>query len=946
MYEIYRGIERSFSLKKLLPGVQYAMRVKAMNIIGESPWSDIFTFATQSSVPSTPDAPVVASATPTSVVLIWAPVASNGADVTGYQVEMDDGEGSDLQFVALTREPQYSASNLLSGFNYKFRIRAENSEGYSQWSQLCCVKTATSPPSKPNPPRRLQATSSAIVIAWSPPEYDGGSPILCYVVEMRPKTNVRDEETPEMVWNIVYKGMELRYTIRGLRPGFAYTVRVQAVNEVGESAFSTEVDVHTAASIPDAPGAPKVSGRHQDSIHIKWLPPEHNGGSEILSYKLENRMVKTIQSNPLIQGAPQSEDVFHTAFEGNELSSHVANLQPGTCYEFRVLAQNKFGQSPWSPLVLGETKPGVPIAPEFESIVPGTEFGSLALHWKRAYGQGAEVTSYVVQMKDVLSKTPPAGVNHEESVSPSEATTSHVSGNVSGNGSMLVTSLPDVQEESSDGQLYQTVFEGSGLCCQIKHLVPNTRYMFRLKACNKVGISPWSRTMLAQTAPAPPGDPEQLKVSQLTNSSVRMMWSCPTKSFGAEVGKYELQYSILSRLSYTGRSWKTAYVGHDLQTEILELHPGQSYCFRARAWNSCGWGRWTEEVIATTLPSTPGKPASPACVPKSSTLIRVAWDPPVETNGAAVVQYELKMWKSSEDADDDKILYKGPDLSFKASNLSPGTTYSFSVRAINAVGPGAFSAPGMATTGLAAPLEPRNVQVMLEDADVGYNATPIGVVAVTWDSPEASDFHAACVAYEIEALCVRQQSGSTSLADPQSKNLNVKQTCKGNACKMRGLNFGEAYRIRVRGIGAHGAGHGRWSAACSVVLPNKEHAGGLDNSKCASIAGEENDIVVKKTKDTMLENTSGKLKNLKEGTEGKRIGSGPSKSHAISKMAVAKPRPKTHGTVIARLFGISDKALLKIFLLFVFILTIVFLVVLEPEQEVAYWEEDENYVNY
>ena len=60
-------------------------------VIGESPYSLPFSALTQAAVPSQPAAPTAASASESSLTLQWEAPADNGAAISGYQLEMDDG---------------------------------------------------------------------------------------------------------------------------------------------------------------------------------------------------------------------------------------------------------------------------------------------------------------------------------------------------------------------------------------------------------------------------------------------------------------------------------------------------------------------------------------------------------------------------------------------------------------------------------------------------------------------------------------------------------------------------------------------------------------------------------------------------------------------------------------------------------------------------------------
>jgi hypothetical protein len=94
-FPVHRGSERAFLAKRLVPGVQYCARVKAINCEGESAWSPLGVFYTQATVPSwaPSDAPFVWDTTATSVTLGWPEPASNGGNVTGYEVRGRNNRG-------------------------------------------------------------------------------------------------------------------------------------------------------------------------------------------------------------------------------------------------------------------------------------------------------------------------------------------------------------------------------------------------------------------------------------------------------------------------------------------------------------------------------------------------------------------------------------------------------------------------------------------------------------------------------------------------------------------------------------------------------------------------------------------------------------------------------------------------------------------------------------
>ena len=76
-------------------------------------------------------------------------------------------------------------------------------------------------------------------------------------------------------------------TLSGLRAGCIYRVRVRARNDSGYSPYSQPADVGTAADVPGQPSAPAAISRTAHTVAVTWEPPAHDGGSPVVSYRLE-----------------------------------------------------------------------------------------------------------------------------------------------------------------------------------------------------------------------------------------------------------------------------------------------------------------------------------------------------------------------------------------------------------------------------------------------------------------------------------------------------------------------------------------------------------------------------------------------------------------------------------------------------------------------------------
>ncbi|XP_030016091.1 obscurin [Sphaeramia orbicularis] len=87
----------------------------------------------------------------------------------------------------------------------------------------------------------------------------------------------------------------------------------------------------TIITVPDPPEDPEVLSKTTQSVTLSWFTPLHDGGSPILGYRVEMRLVDSALWLPC-----HSEPVSNTEFVAE-------NLMPGGGYRFRVAATNRAG---------------------------------------------------------------------------------------------------------------------------------------------------------------------------------------------------------------------------------------------------------------------------------------------------------------------------------------------------------------------------------------------------------------------------------------------------------------------------------------------------------------------------------------------------------------------------------------------------------------------------
>lgn len=89
------------------------------------------------------------------------------------------------------------------------------------------------PPGPPTNLKVVDTTKNSITLGWGKPVYDGGAPIIGYVVEMRPK---KEDMSPDEGWkrcNTAAQLVRMEFTVTSLDENQEYEFRVCAQNQVG-----------------------------------------------------------------------------------------------------------------------------------------------------------------------------------------------------------------------------------------------------------------------------------------------------------------------------------------------------------------------------------------------------------------------------------------------------------------------------------------------------------------------------------------------------------------------------------------------------------------------------------------------------------------------------------------------------------------------------------------
>ncbi|CAG9462552.1 unnamed protein product [Pedinophyceae sp. YPF-701] len=873
LVEAWRGDggARRAVLSGLQPGVAYWVAVSAESAAGVGPQSAPVQVATAASVPSAPAAPRVAGQTTSSLRLAWAAPAANGAPITSYTVERDDGGGYLVVYVG--PDTTHQALGLEPGRTYRFRVRAENDEGRSEWSPAVEARPAPSAPAAPPPPTVSGRTAESATLAWRSVSADGGTPVYMYELHVK-RDGARE-------WEVKYRGEARAATVHGLLSGASYVARVAAVNAAGTGPPGASVSFRTMPAAPAAPGAPRASFVTTSSIQAEWNAPAHDGGSQLTSYRVEcadggccpvdsldssehsvRSATATEGGECLVPSQRASSDAavttalgdfeehlrWETVYQGSSCHCTVQGLQPGRRYFLRTTAFNSEGASPASPTVFVPTRGAPPAPPPGLTVASsgagGVSHSALELSWGVPAHNGATVTGYTLEMlppeiAHAAGGGAPGRPQHHRLASGATGATSPRSRDASVAAGESDT-VPLDQESEAD--LYENlssvssripaqvlapppvwtqVYRGPHNAYVAQGLEPDAEYTFRVCAANRLGRSAWSQQLTVRTAPVGPSPPVGVHCVSRGANELVVRWEPPLRLYSQPVLRYVVERHVEGEDRGGGaRRWVQVYSGERAECKLSGLPPGGTVAIRVQAVSAVGPGQPTAAVILSTDSALPDPPGKPTVAHASSNMLKVQWDEPASDNGAVVTRYDLYMLRLGPDGDEVKLDADDPGFELvhwglastrRIQGLDAGHRYAFKVRAWNASGPSDFSAPVVgATTARAVTAVPR-VTARPERGEVD-GCTRV-VVQCRLPGPPAPDVEG----YEVEVLGPRGDVLGVVRCGPDGEG----------SVDVSGASPGSSLGLRARCCAAAAPGDpdagaaGPWGAAGSVVVPRE-----------------------------------------------------------------------------------------------------------------------------
>ncbi|KAL7832427.1 hypothetical protein AOLI_G00299750 [Acnodon oligacanthus] len=626
-------------------------------------------------------------------MLEWSrPDGCSAEEPLTYTLEIQE-DSSGAEFL-----PKYTGDSLsctVEGLKrssqYKFRLIASSIEGRTGPSE---VLVCTTSPDKPGPPSSPSVqepiTPYSFTVTWDPPQDNGGSEILTYLLE------ISEGDADANQWDVAYSGP-------------ATHLQIQAVNAVGSGPLCPPLLARTKP-LPPAPPRLECSAAGPQSLKLKW------GDTNSTKIQLGDEILYNLQME-------DKNHRFVTIYRGPSHTYKVQRLLESSSYSFRIQAVSDAGEGPFSDTHSFSTIRSVPPALKAPRVVQ-LEGNMCEVTWESVQPMRGDPVSYLLQV--LIGRE-----SDYKQVYKGDATVFQISG---------LQSNTDYRFRVAVCR--QCVDSSQELCGPLS---PSTPFTLRRVELPVPRDTPTVRTGKSgrprghrRASRRPAGGSVQRAVLHHRLHGGIFIHEVTWRSWGGCGGRrgYETKttqqmrhYSV--EMSEGELDSAVVYCGSELDCTVSSLLPGTAYSFRLRAANEAGFGPYSEPTEVTTAAGPPGQCGAPSLTLTSSMCVMVSWENP-ESSGADISEFHLE-W--SRDQEPMELIYCGTDTQCEISNLTPATRYCCRLQAVNQAGVGPYSELASVQTGAAVPDVVSGVAVLDYDPSVSGQYAPSTCLALKWDEP-------------------------------------------------------------------------------------------------------------------------------------------------------------------------------------------------------------------
>jgi fibronectin type 3 domain-containing protein len=274
-YDVYKGIkgqklasakegiaDTDFKCTGLTNGIPYYFRIKSVNLLGESLYSEKL-YATPVGCPSQP-LDLSYEYGDHCIHLEWSgPVEDGGDENIKYNVYVAEEANNYILVGEEIAQDNYTVTLLENGREYQFKVVSVNSNGEGDSTNPIHATPMTTPHAPVNP--KARPSPGSVELSWEEPINLGGCDEVKYHVQVFEPESQRDPIKDHIV-----EGSGV--TITGLQGGIEYEFHISCINSVGEGPSVT------IGSIAYAP-IPKEEPEEVDPETPEPVQEEQKGGS-------------------------------------------------------------------------------------------------------------------------------------------------------------------------------------------------------------------------------------------------------------------------------------------------------------------------------------------------------------------------------------------------------------------------------------------------------------------------------------------------------------------------------------------------------------------------------------------------------------------------------------------------------------------------------------------
>ena len=658
-------------------GTEYTYRVYATSDIGNGPAATaVIATPLRPVAPPTGLTPALASDPFDGTVNLSWDAPAEGPAPTGYRVDRSNGTGRET-LAESHPDTAYADTGVPAGATYQYQVIALTADNQSGPSNTATI----SPPAAPTA-MTAENQDGNVALAWEPP---ASGIVISYRLERR---------TDDGPWTPLGDTGGTSHTDDSATADSTHVYRVQHRNHHGGSAWTQSGPV-TIISRPGQPTGVTAVSQGQDNV-LSWTAPDT---PTIDGYRVRHR-------------TGDGEWAILAGNLGGDATGHThRDAAADVTHHYAVQAHNSAGDGPWSETAsTGRITPaGVP-----RSVSVHLEGQDIVMSWERpgtVHVSGYTVRHQADDAPYIESERLPEGQTsfrmtgvagdtmyrisvraHNDAgdspwsdeleimrrLAPSTPTDASVSvgeADVVLSWSAPAIGAPDGYhvEHGALGSGETTTEELPATQTSFTHSsnAEGVTYRYRVRAHNAAGESPWSETLTASRTLAPPA-PTGL-TTEVSGSLITLSWTAPTTGI---VDSYEVEYGVLD----SGETSISTIDADETGFEHIGAQGDVTHRYRVRSVNSAGHSPWTGPMEARWI-MPPGAPTSVNADTDGDDIL-VSWNRPdsvfLDEYHVEHRQYNTQDWtRTVVAADQTSHRHVGP---------TPGTTYEYRVRTVNAAG--------------------------------------------------------------------------------------------------------------------------------------------------------------------------------------------------------------------------------------------------------------------